>query len=706
MSLNGITAAAISGLQTAQAGLTTVSDNIANVDTKGYVRKVVDQVSTANGGSGSGVTIQQIRLVADRFLQSASLGAASDAGAATAASSMWDQTQAIFGDPSSDTSLFASLDQVFSSFSTLSAAPTSSAARSAALSQVSDFFSQASSASDQLQSLSDQADSRISSDVDTVNSLLKQIDSLNVEISRGMILSKDATGPQNQQSQLIDQLSSLMDVKVVPLAAGGVSVRTTDGTMLTGDGNGPAQLSYASTAAGGELSIINPAGQTQLLGSRLNSGEMKGYLDLRNTELPGVASQLSELVSQTADALNAVHNSFSAVPAPNQLTGQGTGQDLTTAIGGFTGASTIAVVNSAGVIQRQVAIDFSGGTMSVDGGPTTAFTPATFQATLNASLGAFGSASYSNGALSLTASSGNGVVVSDSATAPSQKAGRGFSDFFGLNNLVQSSGVTNYDTGLTNADPNGFVPGGKITLSVLGADGSRITNATVTVPPAGSPAMSDLLTALNAPVGGVGLYGAFALDSNGELAFTPKPGSGVSLAVASDTTSRTVGGATMSSYFGLDPATRAQRTDDFSIRSDIAADPSHLALAQIDLTAPAGTPSLGSGDARGADALSQAGQASVSFDAAGSIGAVKQTLSDYAAGVAGAIARKAAAADSASTAAAATANEADARRTSVEGVNLDQELMQLTTYQQAYNASARMIQAVKDMYDTLLSMTN
>ena len=42
----------------------------------------------------------------------------------------------------------------------------------------------------------------------------------------------------------------------------------------------------------------------------------------------------------------------------------------------------------------------------------------------------------------------------------------------------------------------------------------------------------------------------------------------------------------------------------------------------------------------------------------------------------------------------------------VEGVNLDQELIQLTTYQQAYNASARMIQAVKDMYDTLLNMTN
>ena len=706
MSLTAITASAVSGLQAAQVGLNTVSDNIANVDTVGYVRKVVDQSSAASGGQGSGVSVDQIRLTADRFLQAASLSASSTAGAAGAAASMWDQAQAMFGDPSADTSFFSSLDQVFSSFSTLAAAPASSAARAGALSQVSTFFNQASSLSGQLQGLSQQADSRISADVQTANQLLTQIDSLNVQISRGQALSKDSTGPQDQQLQLINQLSSLMDVKVTPLAMGGVSVRASDGTVLTGSGFGPAQLSYASTATGGELSITSSSGQTQLLGSRLTSGEMKGYLDLRNTELPGVASQLSELTSQAAGALNAVHNSYSTVPAPNQLAGVGTGQDLPTAISGFSGTSTVAIVNSAGVIQRQVAIDFSAGTMSVNGGAATAFTPATFQATLNASLGAFGSATYTNGALSLTASPGNGVAVADSAAAPSQKAGRGFSDFFGLNNLVASTGVANFSTGLTGASPNGFVPGGQITFSVMGADGSRITNVAVTVPGAGTPTMNDLLTALNAPVGGVGLYGSFALNGSGELAFTPNPGSGVSLNVAQDTTSRTVGGASMSAYFGLGATARAQRAGSFTVRADIAGNPANLALAQLDLAAPAGSSSLGVGDARGADALSQAGQLSLSFDPAGSTGAVSQTLSDYSAGVAGAIARKAAAADSTQTSAAAISSEANARRSSVEGVNLDQELIQLTTYQQAYNASARMIQATKDMFTTLLNMTN
>jgi flagellar hook-associated protein 1 FlgK len=45
--------------------------------------------------------------------------------------------------------------------------------------------------------------------------------------------------------------------------------------------------------------------------------------------------------------------------------------------------------------------------------------------------------------------------------------------------------------------------------------------------------------------------------------------------------------------------------------------------------------------------------------------------------------------------------EVDSQRQSEEGVNLDEELINLTTYQQAFNASARLIQATKDMFDVL-----
>jgi flagellar hook-associated protein 1 FlgK len=58
MSLTSIMNIATSGLQTAQAQLRVTSDNIANVNTAGYVRKVVDQTSAVTQGRGAGVDAQ------------------------------------------------------------------------------------------------------------------------------------------------------------------------------------------------------------------------------------------------------------------------------------------------------------------------------------------------------------------------------------------------------------------------------------------------------------------------------------------------------------------------------------------------------------------------------------------------------------------------------------------------------------------------
>ena len=76
MSLNTILNIANSGLQTAQTQLRVVSDNVSNVNTPGYVRKIADQQSLTTQGVGTGVEIARIRLATDRFLQAASLSGA------------------------------------------------------------------------------------------------------------------------------------------------------------------------------------------------------------------------------------------------------------------------------------------------------------------------------------------------------------------------------------------------------------------------------------------------------------------------------------------------------------------------------------------------------------------------------------------------------------------------------------------------------
>lgn len=699
MSLNSILNTAQSGLNVAQAGLRVTSDNVANVNTPGYVRKVLDQQSLYTSGVGSGVGIAGIHTAADQFLDAASRQATSDGGAAGAKADLLDQAQSLFGDPNAATSFFSQLSSTFSSFITLAAAP-SSTTRAQAVPQVQDVLDQAGDIGAGLDTLGAQAGTRISADVTQANALISQINDLNTEISRAVVGGQDASGAQDQQAQALDKLSALIPVQVSPRTPAGVDLRTPDGAQLISLGK-PATLAYDASTTPGAFSVTSADGATRAIPVP-TSGEIGGLAQLRDATVPGLKGQLSELIGQTAAQLNAAHNAYSAVPPPQTLTGRATGLDLPTAVSHFTGKTTISVTGLTGKSAQDVTIDFDAGTIN-----GAAFTPATFLSTLNGALSPKSQASFSaDGKLALaltpTASPQTaGVVISGAGAKADPATGaanpdQGFSAFFGLNDLVTSAGGTGYATGLRGGDASGYT-GGAITFNLTAADGSPLRPVTVT--PAGGT-VDDLLTALNSSAGGVGLYGKFGLDGEGRLSFDPGA-SGVKLGVASDTTARTGSGVAVSQLFGIGDTVRGARLGALSVRSDILGDPSKLALAKYD---PSKTPPLSTSDGAGATALAQAANATTSFASSGAASAARATVADYAARFGATTAQAAASAQTASDQATAVKAEVDGRRSSAEGVNIDQELINLTTYQQAYSASARMIQAAKDVFDTLLSI--
>jgi flagellar hook-associated protein 1 FlgK len=702
MTLSVALSSANSGLQAAQAALDAISDNIANVNTPGYVRKVVNQEEQVVTGQGQGVKITGVERVTDQYLQSASLGANSQASQWDSYSTFMDNAQSLFGDPSSEGPdfFFNRPDQIYSDFATAADDPSSSLLRNQALSDVQDFLGEADRINTQIDQLNHNVDSQMGDVISQANDLLKQIDSLNTDISRAKVTGTDASGSENNQQTLITQLSSLMSIKVAQNTQGGVTIRAPDGILLAGQG--AATLTYnQSGSMPGYITATSPgSGLTQPL--TVSSGQMRGLLDLRNTTLPGLSDQLGEFMSGMTEQLNAAHNASTAFPPPTSLTGRDIGMDLPTAINGFSGKSTVAIVDSSGVVQKQVDIDFDAGTMSTDGGATTTpFTSANFLTQLNGALGTSGTAAFTNGQLSISASGSNGVAIDEGT---SSKAGKAFSSFFGLNDLVRSSGTSDYNTGLTGTDPNGFVAGGQITLHIAQSNGNPIKDVTVAVPAGGT--MNDLLSALNNNSTGVGLYGQFSLDSQGALTFKATAPPDASLSVAADTTQHGAGGPSLSNFFGIGPGARANRADNFSVDPTILADPTKLALGTLDLSVAAGQPAISKGDGTGAAALANAGNVTTNFQAAGGLGQVSMTVSAYAAQFGGSIGSAAASAASQSSNAASIKTEADSRLQSVEGVNLDEELVNLTTYQQAYSASARMVQASKDLFDTLLGIMN
>jgi flagellar hook-associated protein 1 FlgK len=289
------------------------------------------------------------------------------------------------------------------------------------------------------------------------------------------------------------------------------------------------------------------------------------------------------------------------------------------------------------------------------------------------------------------------VAIADSSTTPSSNAGQGFSQFFGLNDLVTSSTNSDFNTGLTTADPNTF--SGTITLQVADSTGTNLRQATVTIPSGGT--MANVVSALNT---GVGAYGAFSLNSSGALVFTSNNSVPVTVSVASDSTTNSVGGPNLSQMFGIGDSATAALVGSYSVQSNIAQNPANLQTATLNLSAASGTAALLSGDGSGLLAMAQSGSQTLQFAAVGGAAGGSNTVTGYGSQIAGLISANISAASTQAQTAQAAATQASSQYTSATGVNMDQELVNLTTFQQAYAASARLIQAVNTMYDSLLQM--
>ena len=727
MSLGSIMNIATSGLQTAQEQLKVVSDNITNVNTPGYIRKVANQQTLVSGSQSMGVTAGNITIAADKYLEQAQFSATSASSAADASYNLLDQIQSQFGDLTDSNGLFNQAASTLSAVSQAAESPASSANRQAVLADMQSFLNEGSRIAGQIQSVRKSADGQISGDVQQVNDLLTDIAKLNTQISSGSVTGQDITGVQTQQTTDIQNLSKLIDVSVSSNSNGGTIVRTKSGTTLVQDASA-VKLSYTPSGTVTAATSFNPiyitgfGGDVRDFSDSLGSGEIKGLLDVRDNSSVAVNDQLNQYMAQFTNQVNAAHNASSAVPAPTSLTGKTLANTMDEAVTGFSSAdgtsqteTNLVTLDSSGNITHKLTLDFNGagdgsGTWSLDGGASTgSFSAATFDSDLTSAFGGAATVSYTNGQLSITASGtsgNNGVAVVDppsgSTPAAASKTGQGFSQFFGLNDLISSTVPTTNQTGLTANSNAGFTTGGTVGFALKSSTGSSLANVNFTMPTSGT--MTDLVNALNDTSTGVGRYGTFSLDPNGALTFQGFGNPANTLNITSDTTNRlSSSGPSFSQFFSLggSGSTVAQN---LSVSNAISTNNSLLSLAQVNLTPATGTPSLVTGDGSGGNLLAAVGNNSITFAKAGLNNGGVSTLSNYGADLAGQVGNLSAQAKTAKDASDSLLTEATSRRSASEGVNLDEELVNLTTYQQAYSASGRLVQAASDMFSTLLNM--
>ncbi len=711
MSLNGIAASALSALKTSSAALGVVSNNISNVNTPGYARRVVNQQTLAAGGQLMGVDIASVQRVVDAFLQQENLSAGGTASQYDTAAGFFTQLNGLLGGPGDNQSLATGLTNMASAFGVASQAPSSSSSSTAVLNAMQGLAGDISNVSSTITSLQSQVDSQVVNSISSTNALITQIYTLNQQIKTATALGDTSSALLDQRDTALNTLSKTMGIRVNQQGDGGVNVTTTDGINLVS--NTYAVLNYAGGVQNGtygniQIQDTNPQsglviGQASPLDPHLSSGSLKGMIDMRDQTLGGLAQGLGNFAQNVAQAFNAQTNANAAYPPPTSLTGRDTGL-LTGDALNFAGKTTIAVADSTGNLVSRIDVNFGAGTLSVNGGGSVSIgsTVGSFTTALNAALGANGTASFTNGQLSIAANGSNGIVVQDDATTPSSRGGTAFSQFFGLNDVFTAQAPSILSTGLSASDASGLAAGGVIEFSLKGPAGDIVKQVNVTT--SAGQTIGNVISALNTALGGAA---SFTLNGNGSIS-TAKSAlySDYQLNVTGDTTQRGTTGVSFTELFGIGDNNLSNQATNFAVTPTVAKALQRVGFSTPGITASsvAGDSVLSGGDNSGAIALQNIITGNRNFAAAGGISAQTESLSDYAASFYQQVSTVSNAVTQNQTTQDNRLQEAQSRMASNSGVNLDEELTNLTTYQQAYTAGARMLTVVDQLYQTLLQI--
>lgn len=284
--------------------------------------------------------------------------------------------------------------------------------------------------SSSIQKLRADTDQDISSAIDDVNADLQQIADLNAQIKQTAAAGQSTADLEDQRNTALQDLASQMNVNYFTASNGDIQIYTKSGQALvdssahtisyTAASNVTASTTYTAGSSSSGFSAITVNGVD--ITSQISGGDIGALITLRDETLPDAQSQLDQLAQQLASAMNSVSNSASAVPAPTSLTGT-TGVTSATALSA-SGTVRLAVTDQSGNLVSYGDLDLS--SYSTVGDLVTA---------INGISGVSASVD-ADGHLSITATgSGNGVAINE-MTSSVGSAGEGFSDYFGLNDLV------------------------------------------------------------------------------------------------------------------------------------------------------------------------------------------------------------------------------------------------------------------------------
>jgi flagellar hook-associated protein 1 FlgK len=300
-----ITYNALSGALAAQAALNTVSQNIANSQTKGYTRQGVLLVATASDAgtksAGNGVQIGSLLRFSDSYKSQQMWRAASELGSHSQTQPYLTQLEKVMSDDKS--SLSYGIDNFFKALNAAGVDPTSTPLRqqviTAADSMSQQFNSIYNVTANQLISVQQQQTAILPS----LNQSLASIAALNQQIIEVGSSGTNTSALIDKREQLIDGVASQVAIEVINNPDGSASVSLKSGQPLVVT-NLAAKMAFETTS-GSQVLTLTFANTKFKLDDTKVGGQLGGLGDYKlNTLLP-LQKSIADIAEQMSTKINA-----------------------------------------------------------------------------------------------------------------------------------------------------------------------------------------------------------------------------------------------------------------------------------------------------------------------------------------------------------------------------------------------------------------
>jgi flagellar hook-associated protein 1 FlgK len=337
-----ILGSSVSSMTAQQALIANTSNNIANVNTPGYTRRQIEIESrgdVANIGSilqiGSGVQLGDVKRSTNEFLEYQLRQANSRKGYADIRNDYLSAIETVFALDGPMTTIGSALNSFFGAISQVGVNPSNIDLRINVMQRGEDLISSIKTAYNTVASVQNELNKRVGLEVETINSMTKELAALNGQIGQREASGIGAIDERDQRDTLLAKLASKISFTTLETGNGMINCYLSNGFPLVNqetsrDLTVTASPSFATTTlprslAGDVLTYVTYDFGSETAPSHLDltqllkngSGSLAGILQLRGTtdpsntspfeaegELVAVASRIEAITRQLLTTVN------------------------------------------------------------------------------------------------------------------------------------------------------------------------------------------------------------------------------------------------------------------------------------------------------------------------------------------------------------------------------------------------------------------